>query len=70
MSDFKMFINNINDPNKRARMESILNFIKEKFPNLKEEIKWNQPMFSDHGPLSSALALPKVIYLWRLNRWS
>lgn len=43
-----MFLNNIADLGKRERMEDILNYVKKKFPQLKEEIKWNQPMFSDH----------------------
>ena len=42
-----MYINSIDDPEKKERMESILNYIKKSFPQLKEEIKWNQPMFTD-----------------------
>lgn len=30
-------------------MGSILAYVKRTFPQLKEEIKWNQPMFTDHG---------------------
>jgi uncharacterized protein YdhG (YjbR/CyaY superfamily) len=30
-------------------MEEIINWIKAKYPNLKLEFKWNQPMFTDHG---------------------
>ena len=41
MNDFQMFINSIGDPDKRERMEGILNDLKQTFPRLKEEIKWN-----------------------------
>lgn len=40
-------------------MESILNNMKEKFPQLKEEIKWNQPMFSDHGTFIIGFSVAK-----------
>jgi uncharacterized protein YdhG (YjbR/CyaY superfamily) len=43
-----MFLDSIDESDKRERMEGILKYIKENFPQLKEEIKWNQPMFSDH----------------------
>jgi len=49
MSGFQMFLSSIDDPDKRERMEDILSYVKQKFPQLKEEIKWNEPMFSDHG---------------------
>jgi uncharacterized protein YdhG (YjbR/CyaY superfamily) len=44
----QMFLDSIDESDKRERMEDILKYIKENFPQLKEEIKWNQPMFSDH----------------------
>ena len=49
MKGFQTFLDSISDLEKRERLESILTSIKERFPQLKEEIKWNQPMFSDHG---------------------
>jgi len=59
MSDFKMFLDSISEPDKKDRMEGILNYIKEKFPQLKEEIKWNQPMFSDHGTFIIGFSIAK-----------
>lgn len=59
MSGFQMFLNNIDDPAKRERMESILSYIKTIFPQLKEEIKWNQPMFTDHGTFIIAFSIAK-----------
>jgi uncharacterized protein YdhG (YjbR/CyaY superfamily) len=38
MNGFQMYLNSIDDPNKRERMKSILSYIKKTFPQLKEEI--------------------------------
>lgn len=56
---FQTYLNSIEDPGKRGRMESVLNFVKESFPHLKEEIKWNQPMFTDHGTFIIAFSMSK-----------
>ena len=53
------FFDSIDELEKRERMEDILNHIKEKFPQLKEEIKWNQPMFSDHGTFIIGFSIAK-----------
>lgn len=39
MKDFQMFLDSMREPDKRERMENILKYVKEKFPQLKEEIK-------------------------------
>ena len=54
-----MFLDSISEQDKRERMENILNYIKEMFPQLKEEIKWNQPMFSDHGTFIIGFSIAK-----------
>lgn len=59
MNDFKTFLDGIDDPNKRYKMEDILSHIKEKFPQLKEEIKWNEPMFTDHGTFIIGFSIAK-----------
>lgn len=59
MKNFKDFLDSIDDLDKRARMEGILSHIKEKFPQLKEEIKWKQPMFSDHGTFIIGFSISK-----------
>lgn len=59
MNNFQTYLSTIDDPNKKERMESILNYIKKMFPNLKEEIKWNQPMFTDHGTFIIAFSIAK-----------
>lgn len=49
MEVFAEFLERIDTPQHRARMEDILSRIMEKFPNLVPTMKWNQPMFTDHG---------------------
>lgn len=59
MKDFKDFLKSIKEAKKRERMEEILSHIKKEFPQLKEEIKWNQPMFTDHGTFIIAFSIAK-----------
>ncbi|MDR7855203.1 DUF1801 domain-containing protein [Tissierella sp.] len=59
MKDFQTFLDNIDDLDKRERMEGILNYIKNQFPQLKEELKWNQPMFTDHGTFIIGFSIAK-----------
>lgn len=59
MKKFQVFLDGIDEPDKREKMEGILGYIKEKFPQLKEEIKWNQPMFSDHGTFIIGFSIAK-----------
>jgi uncharacterized protein len=46
---FAKYLEGIDNPDHRARTEEILTWIEEKFPHLEGQIKWNTPMFSDHG---------------------
>ena len=59
MKTFQDFLNTIEDPEKKGKMEAILNHIREKYPQLQEEIKWHQPMFSDHGTFIMGFSLAK-----------
>jgi uncharacterized protein YdhG (YjbR/CyaY superfamily) len=59
VKDFQMFLDSIVDPIKRERMGNILKYLGEKFPQLNEEIKWNQPMFSDHGTFIIGFSVAK-----------
>ncbi|WP_346235074.1 iron chaperone [Lysinibacillus telephonicus] len=49
MEVFSKYLASIDNPDHRDRTEEILTWIANKFPNLNPEIKWNTPMFSDHG---------------------
>ena len=59
MTTHKEFIDQIDEPDKRDRVRMILDHIKERYPQLKEEIKWNQPMFSDHGTYIIGFSISK-----------
>lgn len=49
METLDEYLVRIEDPTHRERMSEIFRWIKDKYPNLKPVIKWNQPMFTDHG---------------------
>ena len=47
MSPFNDYLQTIDDVDQRDKMTHIFNWITEHYPNLKTDIKWNQPMFID-----------------------
>ena len=49
MDVFADFLAGIENPKHRARMEELFNWVSTKYPELEPVIKWNQPMFTDHG---------------------
>lgn len=49
MEDFKKYLETIDEQDYRDRMEEIMNWIYEKYPELDMIIKWNQPMFTSAG---------------------
>ncbi|MFS0749331.1 iron chaperone [Oceanobacillus sp. 1P07AA] len=49
MNTFDEFLETIENPKHRSRMEEMLDWITKKYPDLNQEIKWKQPMFTDHG---------------------
>lgn len=49
MEAFQDYLTRIDDPQQRDRTEEVLGWVKETFPQLEPVIKWNQPMFTDHG---------------------
>lgn len=59
MNTHKEFIDGIDEADKSEGVKMILDHIKEKYPQLKEEIKWNQPMFSDHGTYIIGFSISK-----------
>lgn len=49
MKFFDKYLSTINNPQHRNRMEEVLNWVAKTFPTLVPDIKWNQPIFTDHG---------------------
>lgn len=45
---FKEYLKSIDDTSHRDRMEEILKWIVENYPELDTRIGWNQPMFTHH----------------------
>lgn len=49
MEIFSAYLANIDNLQHRNRIEEVLSWVTEKYPNLVPKIAWNQPMFTDHG---------------------
>ncbi len=56
---FRIFLERIDDFEKREKLEEILLYISKKFPELEHEIKWNQPMFTHHGTFIIGFSIAK-----------
>lgn len=59
METFEEFLSKMDEPDHKERLEEILEWIKGKFPQLETAIKWNQPMFTDHGTFIIAFSTAK-----------
>lgn len=59
MEVFAKYLAGIDHPKHRERVEKVLTWIQNNYPNLKPEIKWNQPMFTDHGTFIIGLSVAK-----------
>lgn len=59
METLEDYLAGIDNPDHRERLEEIFNWILEKFPNLISEIKWNTPMFTDHGTFILGISTAK-----------
>lgn len=47
------------DKDKQDRLKKMVNWTLKEFPNLSLEIKWNQPMFTDHKTYIMAYSFAK-----------
>ncbi|WP_204667677.1 iron chaperone [Gracilibacillus alcaliphilus] len=56
---FAGFLQGIDHKAHRERTEAIFSWITEKYPKLVKEIKWNQPMFTDHGTFIIGFSVAK-----------
>ena len=59
MEIFADFSAGIDDPLHRERTEEVLTWINNKYPNLEKVVKWNQPMFTDHGTFIIGFSVSK-----------
>lgn len=56
---FAEFLNRIDNPDHRVRMEEVLAWVTETFPDLVPKIAWNQPMFTDHDTFIIGFSVSK-----------
>ncbi|PWU70393.1 iron chaperone [Gracilibacillus dipsosauri] len=59
MAIFEAFVAGIDDPSLRERTEEVLHWVSNKYPRLETELKWNQPMFTDHGTFIIGFSVSK-----------
>lgn len=59
MDVFSEYLARIDYPEHQARTEEVLGWITETFPKLVPVIKWNQPMFTDHGTFIIGFSVSK-----------
>jgi len=59
MNTFGEYLDKIEDVKKKEKLKSILDRIEKDFPQLKKEIKWNQPMFTNHNTFIIAFSVSK-----------
>lgn len=60
MEVFLEFLKKIDDSAQRDRTEEVLTWVANTYPTLKPEIKWNQPMFTDHGTYIIGFSVAKL----------
>lgn len=59
MEVFAEYLARIDNPQHRARTEKVLGWVSKKFPTLMPAMKWNQPMFTDHGTFIIGFSVSK-----------
>lgn len=59
MKVFEDFLNDIVNLEHRAKTEEVLKWVHNNYPNLEPKVKWNQPMFTDHGTFIITFSIAK-----------
>lgn len=59
MDVFTAYLQKIENKSYLERMTEILTWIKKTYPHLEAVIKWNQPMFTDHGTYIIGFSIAK-----------
>ena len=60
MKNFEEFLETIKNNDQQERVREVLNWVKKKFPNLLPQIKYNQPMFTDHSTFIIGFSVSKI----------
>lgn len=48
MEAFTEYLEKVDDPQHKERLNNVFDWVQETFPNLGGKIAWNQPMLTDH----------------------
>lgn len=59
MKDINEFFSSINEPEHRECLEELFDWTMKTYPQFSVVIKWNQPMFTDHGTFIIAYSTSK-----------
>ena len=59
LNDFNKYLQKIDDYSNYNRAIEILEWIVDNYPHMTREVKWNQPMFMDHGTFIFSLTVFK-----------
>ncbi|MFC4711695.1 iron chaperone [Planococcus dechangensis] len=59
MNEFVEYLSKLDDPDHRERVEEVLQWVMETYPQLVPRVAWNQPMFTDHGTFIIAFSTAK-----------
>lgn len=59
MNTFAEYLVKIDAPEQKERMEELFSWINETFPTLEPVIKWNQPMYTNHGTFIIGFSMAK-----------
>lgn len=59
MKEFEEFLQGVDHPDHREQLTHVLQWIADTFPQLKGEIKWNIPMFTEHGTFILGFSVSK-----------
>ena len=59
MEEFEPYLSHIEDFRHKEKIEEILSWIMNKYPQLIPKIAWNQPMFTNHGTFIIGFSMSK-----------
>lgn len=59
MQMFNPFLQTIENETHRTKVAELFTWVAETFPQLETTIKWNQPMFTDHGTFIIGFSVAK-----------
>lgn len=59
METFEAWLEKIDNMDHRLKMQQVFEWVEDTFPQLGKTVKWNQPMFTDHGTFIIGFSISK-----------